>query len=243
MSVAEDLGRVRAVVARYPHARLVAVSKTHPTALIEEAYAAGQRLFGESRPKELAQKAATLPRDVEWHLIGHLQRNKVRDVLGVAHLIHSVDSARLLRELATQARGRGVDVNVLLQVHIAREETKFGLGDAELEEILRPETWDEAWPAGGRLRVRGLMGMATYTADREQVREEFRGLRRLFERLRAQPLPPGVEMTELSMGMSGDYALALDEGSTLVRVGTAVFGDRGHSDSPLDGLDGSGRTA
>ncbi len=230
MNIALNLERVRAVVARYPGARLVAVSKTHPVELVQEAYGAGQRLFGESRPLELQQKAAVVS-DVEWHFIGHLQRNKVKMVLGTAHLIHSVDSRRLFDELAAQANARGCFVNVLLQVRIAREETKFGLTRDDLEAILAPS----AWPANGHLRVRGLMGMATNTDDLGVVREEFRSLRQLFDGLRIQQLPTGVEMTELSMGMSGDYELALDEGSTLVRVGTAIFGARPVQDLPAEG--------
>lgn len=226
MGVRENLDRLRSVIERYAGARLVAVSKTHAAARVREAYDVGQRVFGESRPQELARKASELPSDVEWHFIGHLQRNKVPDVVGVARLIHSVDSRRLLDELRRCADARGTPVDVLLQVRIAREETKFGLTEEALHALLAGLHDASSWAPGGRLRVHGLMGMATFTDDRDVVRAEFRGLRRLFERLRAGTLPPDVEMRELSMGMSGDFETALDEGSTLVRVGTAIFGER-----------------
>jgi pyridoxal phosphate enzyme (YggS family) len=214
MSIAERLHELLRVVDRYPGARLVAVSKTHPAQAITEAYAAGQRLFGENRVKDLAEKAASLAAlpALEWHMIGHLQRNKVKEVATVAALVHAVDSTRLLDALDAAAPAGGLAI--LLQVHIAREEAKFGFDEAELGALLAAP-W--RWP---RLRLRGLMGMASNTDDHAQVRREFAGLHRLYQAL------PAEHRHELSMGMSGDYPIALDCGSTLVRIGTAIFGAR-----------------
>jgi pyridoxal phosphate enzyme (YggS family) len=217
MSIAENIARIRRELP--PQAALIAVSKTRSAAAIMEAYAAGQRDFGENRPQELLQKSRELPRDIRWHFIGHLQSNKVKMVAPVAHLIHSMDSTKLLRELNKTCASIGVEARCLLQVHVAREETKFGFSPSELLDFLRSS---EAAMLR-HVRLCGLMGMATNTANMEQVRGEFRLLRQLREQ--AQPLAPQPEVfVELSMGMSNDYLVAVSEGASWVRVGTGVFG-------------------
>jgi len=201
---------------------LVAVSKTKPASFIQEAYSSGHKDFGENKVQELAQKAEDLPNDIRWHMIGHLQRNKVKYIAGFVHLIHGVDSLKLLKEINKQ--GQKVDrvIDCLLQVHIAEEESKFGLSQEELEEILNEDLLDEL----KHIRIRGLMGMATFTENEVQVKKEFGGLRMLFDALKNQSLPQ-VQMDTLSMGMSGDYPIALQEGSNMVRIGSAIFGARG----------------
>jgi pyridoxal phosphate enzyme (YggS family) len=202
--------------------RLVAVSKTHPASCIQEAYDAGQRIFGESRPQELAQKAALLPSDIEWHFIGHLQTNKVKQVVGRARLIHAVDSERLLLEMEKEAAKRALRVTCLLQVHIAAEEAKFGFSAEEID-YLFAQNFFASTP---HVQLSGLMGMATNTDDHKQVSREFRGLKQLFDRIKQTYFSGDASFCELSMGMSGDYRIAIDEGSTLIRVGTAIFGER-----------------
>jgi PLP dependent protein len=200
--------------------RLIAVSKTHPPALIQEAYDAGQRIFGENRVQEMASKYEVLPKDIEWHLIGHLQTNKVKHIAPWVGLIHSVDSPRLAEEIDKQGRKAGRVIPCLLQIHIAKEETKFGFDRDELLDFLK----DLKGLTG--LSIEGLMGMATLTDNQDQIRREFRELRTLFEEIGKWNLPPSVRMKELSMGMSGDYKIAIEEGSTMVRIGTAIFGKR-----------------
>jgi len=199
---------------------LVAVSKKRPTADIMALYELGHRDFGENRVAELVEKHAALPKDIRWHFIGHLQRNKVRAIAPFIHLIHAVDSERLLREIDKQARAAERVIPVLLQFHVAREESKYGLDRAGADELLaslrdRPVT---------HARIAGLMGMATYTDDREQVSNEFQQLADLHAHYKAGDLGADAGYKELSMGMSGDYPLALERGSTLVRVGSLLFG-------------------
>jgi len=201
---------------------LIAVSKTQPVEAIEEAYATGQRVFGENKVQELAPKYEALPKDIQWHMIGHLQSNKVKYIASFVHLIHGVDSAKLLEEINKQAIKAGRTLDCLLQVHIAEEETKFGFSPEEVNTFLQSPGFSSL----ANIRILGLMGMATFTDDKEQVKREFGGLKALFDRLKASSLPPQVQMQELSMGMSGDYALAIEQGSTMVRVGTAIFGSR-----------------
>ena len=193
--------------------RLVAVSKTKPVEDILALYTAGQRDFGENYVQELLEKHPQLPAEIRWHFIGHLQSNKIKYILPFVYLIHGVDSLRLLKEIDKQAGKAGRIVDVLLQVHIAREETKFGLDAAELEEVMR-----EA-PAMTAVNVRGLMGMASNTSDTAVVREEFHGLKQLLDRWFPQG---GI----LSMGMSADYPIAVQEGSNMVRIGSLLFGAR-----------------
>lgn len=202
-------------------ARLIAVTKTKPVALLLEAYDAGCRLFGENKVQEMADKQPQLPADVQWHLIGHLQSNKVKYIASFAALIHSVDSLKLLQEINKQAAKHGRVIDSLLQIHIADEETKFGLDPTEAEALLNaPELASLT-----NTRIIGLMGLATNTDDEAKIRAEFRGLKALYDRLSAINRP-NVAFSELSMGMSGDYHIAVEEGSTLVRVGSAIFGAR-----------------
>jgi PLP dependent protein len=201
---------------------LIAVSKTKPIEQIAEAYAAGQRVFGENRAQELASKYSVLPKDIEWHMIGHLQSNKVKYIAAFVHLIHSVDSVRLLEEINRQAAKANRLIDCLLQVHIAGEETKFGFSSEELRDAVASSLLKDL----RNVNVKGLMGMATLTEDQNQIRREFRSLKMLFDELQSHALPARVTMQHLSMGMSGDYKIALEEGSTMVRVGTAIFGQR-----------------
>lgn len=203
-------------------ARLVAVSKTHPVERIQEAYEAGQRIFGENKVQEMTEKQPLLPPDIEWHLIGHLQRNKVKYVAPFVALIHAVDSLRLLEEINKQAEKCGRTIPCLLQVFIASEETKFGMDAEEVRAMISSDSVEKLT----HVRIDGLMGMASLTDNQSQVRAEFRSLKNLFDELNRTSLPPNVRMKELSMGMSSDYTIALEEGSTLVRIGTAIFGER-----------------
>ncbi|HEV8512303.1 MAG TPA: YggS family pyridoxal phosphate-dependent enzyme [Cyclobacteriaceae bacterium] len=202
--------------------RLIAVSKTHPIEIIKEAYAAGQRIFGENKVQELLAKEAQLPKDIEWHMIGHLQTNKVKQLVPFVSLIHGVDSLKLLEEINKQAKKINRIVLCLLQVHIAKEETKFGFDENEVIDLIK-----SGKVVGlDSIKVYGLMGMATFTDNKEQVRNEFKNLKKLFDQISKMTLPSNVEMKELSMGMSQDYPIAIEEGSTLVRIGTAIFGSR-----------------
>lgn len=207
------------------NARLVAVSKTKPESLIQEAYELGIRVFGENKVQELASKHETLPKDIEWHMIGHLQSNKVKYIAPFVTLIHAVDSLKLLKEINKQAIKYDRTIECLLQMHIADEETKFGLDENELYSIIG----DEQFSSFQNVKIVGLMGMATNTTDLIQVRAEFKGLKELFDSVSASQLPSNVEMKELSMGMSSDYEIALEEGSTLIRVGSAIFGERNYT--------------
>jgi len=204
--------------------QLVAVSKTKPVEDIRALYDLGQRDFGENYVQELAEKHTQLPADIRWHFIGHLQSNKVKFIAAFVHLIHGVDSLRLLKEVNKQAARHNRVIACLLQVHIAREETKFGLDATELDEVLQairatPQEFTH-------IRIRGLMGMASFTEDQEKVREEFKGLKDLFDEHfgRAQASPDQHFL--LSMGMSGDYKTAVGEGSNMVRIGSLLFGKR-----------------
>jgi len=199
---------------------LVAVSKTKPAAAIEELYALGHRDFGENYVQELLTKADVLPKDIRWHFIGHLQSNKVKQIIPFVYLIHGVDSEKLLVEIQKQAQKTGRQVDVLLQMFIASEETKFGFNALELKDLAFLIK-ENKFP---NVRVRGLMGMASFTEDVGQVRQEFLLLRKAFEELKA--ILPGSDFTILSMGMSNDYELALDAGTNMVRIGSLIFGSR-----------------
>ncbi|ADB37167.1 YggS family pyridoxal phosphate-dependent enzyme [Spirosoma linguale] len=202
-------------------AKLIAVTKTKPVELLREAYEAGCRRFGENKVQEMAEKQPQLPDDVQWHLIGHLQTNKVKYIAPFVALIHSVDSLKLLQEINKQAAKSNRVIDCLLQIYIADEETKFGLSAEEAEALLNAPELD----ALSHIRIVGLMGLATNTDDTDKVRLEFRGLKELYDKL-GQIKRPMIQFSELSMGMSGDYRLAVEEGSTLVRVGSAIFGSR-----------------
>ncbi len=202
--------------------QLIPVSKTKPNELLLEAYEAGNKVFGENKVQELASKYEALPKDIKWHFIGHLQRNKVKYLAPFVHLIHAVDSLRLLQTIEKEGRKHNRVINCLLQVHIAREESKFGLSDEGLFALIENAPWHDL----PHVQVLGLMGMATFTDDKQQIRQEFRHLADLHRQLARQELPANVKMQELSMGMSNDYQIALDEGSTMIRIGTAIFGAR-----------------
>lgn len=202
---------------------LVAVSKTKSVEAIKELYDLGQRDFGENYVQELAGKQAQLPQDIRWHFIGHLQTNKVRYVASFVELIHGVDSLKLLKEINKQGAKNNRVLQVLFQIHIAKEETKFGLDEKELEEILN--TYLSELRELKNVQVKGLMGMASFTENKEQVRKEFRFLKTLFDKY-SQPQTTNIQLQTLSMGMSGDYKLAVEEGSNLVRIGSLIFGER-----------------
>lgn len=202
-------------------AKLIAVTKTKPVELLREAYDAGCRRFGENKVQEMVDKYPQLPADVEWHLIGHLQSNKVKYMAPFVAMIHSVDSLKLLQEINKQAAKHNRVIDCLLQIHIADEETKFGLSAEEAEALLNAPELDDL----PNIRLAGLMGLATNTEDELQVRREFQGLKSLYDRLSTIQRPM-LQFQELSMGMSGDYRMAVEEGSTMVRVGSAIFGSR-----------------
>lgn len=208
-----------------PDCKLIAVSKTKPVQDLQEAYAAGIRDFGENKVQEIQAKQPEMPADTRWHMIGHLQSNKVKYIASFIHLIHGVDSFKLLQEINKQGKKINRKIPVLLQIHIAEEESKFGFDRAELEEMLGSKEFAELT----HVTVKGLMGMATFTENQDQFRKEFRGLRQLFEELKRKSLPEFVAMEELSMGMSGDYQIAQEEGSTMVRIGSAIFGARNYT--------------
>ncbi len=199
---------------------LIAVSKNHPSESIMEAYEAGQRDFGENRVQELCGKYEALPRDIQWHLIGHLQTNKVRQIASFVSMIHSVDSLRLLEEISLQAIRHNRQIDVLLQIYIAEEESKFGLDQTEALDIIQHHS---NFPG---VRISGLMGMATNTSNEIQLRKEFSGLGHFFQQIKSSYFSDEVSFSVLCMGMSGDYKIAIEEGSNMVRIGSAIFGDR-----------------
>jgi PLP dependent protein len=203
---------------------LVAVSKTKPVAEIRALYDLGQRDFGENYVQEVVDKQPQLPQDIRWHFIGHLQRNKVKYIAPFVHLIHAIDSFTLLQEVDKQAAKNNRIIPVLLQVHIAAEETKFGLNEAELNALIA----DVADVPLHHIRIQGLMGMASFTEDVEKIKSEFRFLRNLFQKY-ASLKTSNLHFTQLSMGMSSDYLLAVEEGSTVVRIGSLLFGARNAS--------------
>lgn len=208
-----------------PDCKLIAVSKTKPIEDLREAYEAGIRDFGENKVQEIQAKQPEMPADTRWHMIGHLQSNKIKYIAPFVYLIHGVDSFKLLKEIDKQGKKIDRVIPVLLQVHIAKEESKFGFDRAELEEMLTSAEFASLT----HVKIQGLMGMATFTENQDQIRAEFRGLKQLFEELKSRTLPAFMEMNELSMGMSGDYQIAQEEGSTMVRIGSAIFGARNYS--------------
>jgi pyridoxal phosphate enzyme (YggS family) len=204
------------------HARLIAVSKTKPLEMLMEAYQGGQRIFGENKVQELVQKYEALPKDIEWHLIGHLQSNKVKYIAPFVSLIHGVDSLKLLQTINKEGEKNNRIVPCLLQIFIAQEETKFGLNQAELIELLESIS-QEPLP---HVQICGLMGMASNVDNEAQIRNEFKGLKNVFELVRQRYFSKNPHFKEISMGMSGDYLIAVQEGATLVRVGSKIFGER-----------------
>ena len=212
MSIADQLVSIKS---KLPETvTLVAVSKTKPNTDILAAYTAGQRVFGENKVQELVKKQEELPKDIQWHMIGHLQRNKVKFIAPFVALIHGVDNLKLLQEIDKRAAQNNRKIDCLLQVHIAKEDTKFGFGNQELKEVLL------ATSSFKNISIIGLMGMATFTDNNNQIKEEFKNLKTVFDSIKND------NITTLSMGMSGDYPLAIEQGSTMVRVGSAIFGHR-----------------
>lgn len=222
MQIAEN---IKQVLSELPAGvRLVAVSKFHPNEAIEEAYSAGQRVFGESKVQEMTAKYESLPKDIEWHFIGHLQTNKIKYIVSYVALIHGVDSYKLLAEINKQAAKENRVVNCLLQLHIASEETKFGFSFDECREMLAAGDWKEL----KNIRICGLMGMATNTDNSEQIKTEFCSLSSFFQEVKSTCFADTETFRELSMGMSHDYHEAITVGSTLVRVGSKIFGERNY---------------
>lgn len=202
---------------------LVAVSKTKPSSDIQQAYDAGQRIFGENRVQEMAAKFEELPKDIEWHMIGHCQRNKVKYMAPFVSLIHSVDSPRLFRQIEKEAKKADRTIDCLLQLHIADEESKYGFEEDSLFEFLRSDQFKNA----DHTRIRGLMGMATLTDDQDQIREEFKTLSKIYDLVKSSDyLRTQDKFDTLSMGMTGDYKIAIEEGANQVRIGSAIFGKR-----------------
>jgi len=220
--IGTNLKRIKATLP--DHVLLVAVSKTKPVEDILEAYRAGHRDFGENKVQEMVAKKEELPDDIHWHMIGHLQTNKVKYIIPFVHLIHSVDSLKLLHTVDKEARKHDKVQEVLLEIHIAEEPSKFGFVFDELLALLR----DGGWRSLDHVRIRGVMGMATFTEDTEQVRREFAYLRSCFEKMKKEFFADDDRFTEISMGMSGDYRIAVEEGSTIVRIGTLIFGERNY---------------
>jgi len=219
MSIKENLEQIRSQLPA--HVTLVAVSKTKPIELIKEAYEAGQRDFGENYAQELAEKQTLLPNDIRWHAIGHLQTNKVKYIAPFVHLIHAVDSLKLLEEINKQALKNKRTIDCLLQIYIAKEETKFGFSFEECEALLG----SEELKALRNIRITGLMAMATNTSKDKQIRSEFVSLKAFYEKCKMRHAEFGI----LSTGMSSDYKIAIEEGSTMVRIGSSIFGERNYT--------------
>jgi len=218
MNISQNIDRVLKSIPE--NVKLIAVSKTKPQDAIIEAYEGGYKVFGENKPQELKQKHEALPKDIEWHFIGHLQTNKVKYIAGFVQLIHAVDSIKLLQEINKQALKHDRVINCLLQFHIAQEESKFGYNLSEVKEMLN----SEAFMNLKGINIVGVMGMATFTDNQDQVRSEFKQLKTNYDVLKSEFFQDKTDFTEVSMGMSGDYELAVEEGSTMVRVGSSIFG-------------------
>lgn len=220
MSIIENLRRIRETLPE--NVRLTAVSKFHPESVLREAYSAGQRIFGENHVQELVPKYEHLPKDIEWHFIGHLQANKVKYIAPFVHTVQSVDSLRLAEEINRQAGKHNRKINVFLQIHIARETHKFGFLFEEVEQLLAERAFD----AFENIRITGLMGLATFTGDERQIRREFSNLHTFFLKIKNSYFAGDKFFSELSIGMSDDYLIAIEEGSTMVRIGGKLFGER-----------------
>lgn len=219
MIIADNIKAIKATLPE--NVTLVAVSKTKPVSDLMEAYETGQRIFGENKIQEMADKWEEMPKDIQWHMIGHVQTNKVKYMAPFVALIHGVDSLKLLKEINKQATKNNRVIDCLLQMHIAEEETKFGLDQEELTAILTSVELQEM----SNIKIVGLMGMATFTDDKDQIKKEFMLLKSIFDNAAEQKVP-NCEMNIISMGMSGDYPLAIECGSTMVRVGSSIFGGR-----------------
>lgn len=219
MSIQENLNQIKSELP--PHVTLVAVSKTKPVSVIMEAYNAGQRVFGENKIQEMVEKYERMPKDIEWHMIGHVQRNKVKYMAPFVHLIHGVDNIKLLKEINKEAKKNHRVINCLLQIKIASEDSKFGMAPDEAPEIIQSKSFSEL----KNINVIGFMGMATFTEDQNQIEQEFRVLKTTFDNLKTLETF-NFKPTTISMGMSGDYKLAIACGSTMIRVGSSIFGNR-----------------
>ena len=218
--IKENLERIKATIPE--HVTLVAVSKTNPISDIQEAYDAGHRTCGQNYPQELRDKHEALPKDIQWHFIGHLQTNKIKYIIPFVTLIHSIDSANLLEAVNKEAKKHERVADCLLQFHIAQEETKFGLDLEEARQLLESDTFKNM----ENIRVCGVMGMATFTDDEMEVRKEFQHLKAIFDTLKQDYFASQPQFKEISMGMSEDYPIAIEEGATLVRIGSKIFGPR-----------------
>ena len=221
MSITQNLLQIKATLPE--NVTLVAVSKTKPIPDLMEAYEAGQRIFGENKIQEMTEKWEAMPKDIEWHMIGHVQTNKVKFMAEYVNLIHGVDSLKLLEEINKQAKKHNRIIDCLLQIHIAEEETKFGLDEKELDEILHFVQNDKNGMQN--IRILGLMGMATFTENQNQIKKEFIHLKSIFDDYKSLSIV-NCQLSILSMGMSGDYKLAIECGSTMVRIGSSIFGER-----------------
>lgn len=213
-SIKQNLAQIKSTIPE--HVTLVAVSKTKPVSDLMQAYEAGQRIFGENKIQEMADKYEEMPKDIQWHMIGHVQTNKVKFMAPFVSLIHGVDSLKLLQEINKQALKNSRIINCLLQIHIAEEETKFGLDESELNALISSPEFKEL----KNIRTLGLMGMATFTEDQNQIKKEFQHLKSIFDSIQNE------NFSIISMGMSGDYQLAIECGSTMVRIGSSIFGGR-----------------
>ena len=220
MSIKENLLKIKSSLPE--NVTLVAVSKTKPVADLMKAYNAGQRVFGENKIQEMTEKWEQMPKDIQWQMIGHIQTNKVKFMAPYVSLIHGIDSLKLLEEINKQARKNNRIIDCLLQIHIAEEETKFGLNEEELKDLLASETFKNL----NNIKIIGLMGMATFTDNQDQIRKEFEHLKSIYDSLISQNNTQNLEPKTLSMGMSGDYQLAISCGSTMVRIGSSIFGGR-----------------
>jgi len=220
MSIQSNL---HAILSQLPdNVKLIAVSKTKPVEILRQAYDAGQRIFGENKVQEMITKQPILPGDIEWHFIGHLQTNKVKYIVPFVELIHAVDSIKLLKEIDKQAAKNNRIISCLLQFHIAEESAKFGLDYDEAFTLLNTKDFRLL----KNVRITGVMGMSTFTDNMDQVRKEFRTLKKIFDKLKEEFFSEEKQFREISMGMSGDYQIAIEEGSTMVRIGTSIFGER-----------------
>ena len=219
MSIEQNLNKIKSTLPE--KVTLVAVTKTKPVRDIMEAYQAGQRIFGENRVQDMVDKEDQLPKDIEWHMIGHVQRNKVKYMAGFVHLIHGVDNFKLLKEINKQAIEYKRTIHCLLQIKIAEEDSKFGMTASEAEDILQSEKFAKL----KNICIDGVMGMATFTDDQDQIETEFKSLKSTFEHLKTIPLD-NCKFQTISMGMSGDYPIAIACGSTMIRVGSSIFGER-----------------
>jgi len=227
MSIAENIALIKAGLPA--NVGLVAVSKTKPSELLMEAYQCGQRIFGENKVQELVWKQEELPKHIDWHFIGHLQTNKVKYIAAFVQLIHGVDSFKLLKTIDAEAKKASRIIPCLIQFHIAEEETKFGFSIEEAQEMLNSTDFKSLV----NVAISGVMGMATYTEDENQIRKEFAHLKKIFGKLKSEYFARNPDFKEISMGMSGDYRIAVEEGSTMVRIGSTIFGERNAKQSTV----------